>query len=169
MQMRTRVTLSWPRLIGVASGTFGAALTAAFAAQLLESNSVRAHTLDNPPEFLALISGCVFLFLAFPLFTGREWARRALLLATYSVLAAFAISFSLMVFQQSRSSSTSHPGLRLLIGACALVALLAPPAFILAVLHHADIKRAFRTKDASNPYVRCQAWRARVCRWLVKS
>src|SRR5882724_7901907 len=166
MLKRTRMTLSWQRLIGVASGTFGAAVAIATAAHISAAGSLRAQTL---PGLIASIFGCVFLFLAFPLFTGREWARRALLLATYSVLAALAISFSFMVVQQVRSSSASHPALRLLIGACALVALLAPPAFILAVLHHADIKRAFRTKDASNPYVRCQAWRARVCRWLVKS
>jgi hypothetical protein len=90
-----------------------------------------------------MICGCVFLFLAFPLFTGREWARKALLLAIYITIA---ISFSLMVFQQS--SSASHPALRLLIGGCALVAALTPPAFILAVLHHADIKRAYRTNEA---------------------
>ena len=148
--MPIRVKLSWPRLIGIASGTFGAALTAAFGAQFWMSNSVRAHTLDNPPEFLALIFGCVFLFLAFPLFTGREWARRALLLTTYCSLAVFAISFSLMVLQQSRPPATSHPGLRFMVGACALICALTPPASLLAALHHADVRRAFQTKSASN-------------------
>jgi hypothetical protein len=146
--MRTLVTLPWPRLIGIASGTFGAALTVATVAQLSAASSFR--TLEKPPHFIALIFGCVFLFLAFPLFTGREWARRTLLLATYSTLAAVAISFSLMVVQQARSSSASHPALRLLIGVCALVALLTPPAFLLAVLHHVDIRRAFQAKNASN-------------------
>ena len=146
MQTRSPVTLSWPRLIGVASGIFGAALTAAFAAQLSASNSVRV--VQSPAGFIPVICGCVFLFLAFPLFTGREWARRALLLAIYATLAAVAISFSLMVVQ--RSSSASHPALSLLIGACALVGVLTPPAFILAVLHHADIKRTYRPNEASN-------------------
>jgi hypothetical protein len=162
MQMRTLVTLPWPRLIGVASGTFGAALTVATAAELSFAGSFTALTLGRTSTVYTSIFGCVFLVLAFPLFTGREWARRALLLATYSVLAALAISFSLMVVQQVRSFSVSHPALRLLIGACALVAALTPPAFILAVLHHADIKRAYRAREASNPYVGCQAWRARV-------
>jgi hypothetical protein len=144
------VTLSWPRVIAVASGTFGAALIVAFAAQLSVSNSVRAHTLDSPAEFLALICGCLFLFLAFPLFTGREWARRALLLTIYCSLAALAISFSLMVSQQLRSPSTSHTGLRFVIGACVLVCVLTPPAFVLAALHHADVRRAFQPKSASN-------------------
>jgi hypothetical protein len=143
--MRALVTLPWPRPIGVASGTFGAALTVATAAQVSASGSFRAQTLA---ELVALICGCAFLFLAFPLYTGRDWARRALLLTTYFTLAAVAISFSLMVVQ--RSSSASHPALRLLIGACALLAVLTPPAFILAVLHHADIKRAYRTKETSN-------------------
>ena len=146
MQTRSPVTVSWPRLIGLASGIFGAALTAAFAAQLSASNSIRV--VQSPAGFIPVISGCVFLFLAFPLFTGREWARRALLLAIYATLAAVAISFSLMVVQ--RSSSASHPALSLLIGACALVGVLTPPAFILAVLHHADIKRTYQPDEASN-------------------
>ena len=148
MHTRTPATLSWPRLIGVASGIFGAALTAAFAAQLSVSNSVRM--VQGPAGFIPVICGCVFLFLAFPLFTGRAWARRALVLATYCTLAALAISFSLMVFQQSRLPSTSHSGLSLVIGACALVGVLTPPAFLLAALHHADVRRAFRDPKASN-------------------
>jgi len=146
MQTRTSVWLSWPRLIGVASGTFGAALAAAFAAQLPMSHSARE--LQTSVQLVPMICGCVFLFLAFPLFTGREWARKALLLAIYLTLAALAISFSLMVVQ--RSASASHAALRVLIGACALVAVLIPPGFILAVIHHADVKRAYRMTEASN-------------------
>jgi hypothetical protein len=148
MRTRSPVILSWPRLIGVASGTFGAALTVAFAAQLSVSNSVRA--VQGPAGFIPVICGCVFLFLAFPLFTRHEWARRALVLTTYWTLAALAISFSLMVIQRSRLPSTSHPGLRFLIGACALVGVLTPPAFLLAALHHADVRRAFQSPKASN-------------------
>ena len=137
-----------PRLIGFASGTFGAALAAAFAAQLfLTSNS--AFTLQSPALSIPMICGCVLLFLAFPLFAAREWARKAcLLLAIYLTLAALAISFSLMVVQ--RSATASHAVLWLLIGACTLVAVLIPPGFILAVLHHADIRRAFQDPNASN-------------------
>jgi hypothetical protein len=143
MQTRKFVTLSWPRLIGVASGTFGAALAAAFVAQLAMSHSARE--LEGPAQFIPMVCGCVFLFLAFPLFTGREWARKALLFAVYFTLAALAISFCFLVVQ--RSASASHPTLRLLIGACALVAILAPPALILAVLHHADIRRAYHERS----------------------
>lgn len=148
MQTRAPVTLSWPRLIGVASGIFGAALTVAFAAQLSVSHSFRV--VQGPAGFIPVICGCVFLFLAFPLFTGRAWARQALLLATYCVLAALAISFSLMVFERSRLPSESHSGLSLVIGACALVGVLTPPGFLLAALHHADIRRAFQAPKASN-------------------
>ena len=122
MQRRVLLISAWPRLIGVASGTFGAAVTIAAAAQLSGSGSLRAQTI---PENVALICGCVFLFLAFPLFTGRDWARRALLFAIYSTLAAVAISFSVMVVQ--RSSSASGPARSLLIGAYALVGVLTPP------------------------------------------
>jgi hypothetical protein len=142
MQTRRPVTLSWPQLIGIASGTFGAALAAAFAAQLAMSSSVRE--LQGSAQLIPMLCGCVFLFLAFPLFTGREWARKALLLAIYLTLAALAISFSLVVIH--RSSPAPHSALWLLIGACTLVATLTPPAFILTVLHHAEVQRAFQAK-----------------------
>ncbi|SRR5437773_3392758 len=149
MLKRTGVTSTWPRLVGLASGTFGTAVTVATAAQVSMANSL--GPLNRPPEFIALICGCVFLFLAFPLYTGREWARRALLLTTYCVLAALTIVLLVTVLQQSRSSSASlHPGLRFVMGVCALVSFLTPPAFLLAVLHHADVRRAFQAKDASN-------------------
>jgi hypothetical protein len=158
MLKRTRVALSWQRLIGVASGTFGAAVTTATAAQLSMAGSLRGQTL---PELITLICGCVFLFLAFPLFTGREWARRALLLTTYCVLAALAIFLSLTVFQQSRSPSAAvYPGLRFVIGVCAIVSFLTPPAFLLAVLHHADVRRAFQSKNASNQALQPTAGRS---------
>ena len=146
MQTHASVTPSWPRLIGLASGIFGLALASAFAAQLPMLHSPgELHTSIN---LVPTTCGCVFLFLAFPLFTGREWARKALLVAIYFTLAALAISFSLMVVQ--RSTSTSHAALRILIGACALVAVLIPPGFILAVLHHPDIRRAYRTNEPYN-------------------
>src|SRR6266446_1588038 len=99
----TRVTLSWQRLIGVASGTFGAALTIATGALLSMAGSLRGQTLSE----ITLICGCVFLFLAFPLYTAREWARRALLLTTYCIVVTLAILLSPTVFQQSQSSSVS--------------------------------------------------------------
>jgi hypothetical protein len=144
MQTHTSVRLSWPRLIGIASGTFGAALAAAFGAQLPMSNSALA--LQSPALSIPMICGCVFLFLAFPLFAGREWARKALLLAIYLTLAILAISFSVMVVQ--RSASASHTALRILIGECALVAILVPPSFIVAILHRADIRGAFGVAES---------------------
>ena len=143
MLERTQSRLSWPRLAGIASGVFGASLAVAGAAQFWAADSFRGQGL---PGLVAPICGCLFLFLAFPLYAGREWSRRALLLTTYSVLAALAISFSLMVVQQAWLPSASHPTLRLAIGLCALIALLTPPAFVLAVLHHPDVKRAFQAQ-----------------------
>ena len=144
----TRMTLSWQRLIGIASGTFGAALAVATAAWLSVSGSLRAQT---PPQLMVSVCGCVFLFLAFPLYKGREWARRALLLTTYCILAALAIFLSSTVFQQWRSSPASLcPSLQFLIGVCAIISFLTPPAFFLGVLHHADVRRAFQGKDPSN-------------------
>jgi hypothetical protein len=146
--MHARVTLSWQRLIAVASGTFGAAITVATGAQAVVAGSVRVHTLL---ELIPLVCGCIFLFLAFPLYSGREWARRALITTTYCLLVAILIYLFSVEFLPLRSSfARVHPGLHLVIGVCALVAALLPPAFLLAVLHHADVRRAFQPTDASN-------------------
>jgi len=148
MLKRIRMTLSWQRLIGVASGTFGTAVAIATVAHISTAGSVRAQTL---PGFILSIFGCVFLFLAFPLYAGREWARRALLFTIYCVVAALVILLSPTVFQQSQSPSVSGcRGLCFVIGLCALVSVLIPPAFVLAALHHPDVRRAFQAKDASN-------------------
>ena len=149
MLKRTHVTLSWQRLVGLTSGTFGAAVTVASAVQVSMANSL--GPLNRPPEFIALFCGCVFLFLAFPLYAGREWARRALLVLTYCVLSALAIFLFFTILPHSRTASASvHSGLRFVIGVCALVTFLTPPAFVLAVLHHADVRRAFQPHDTSN-------------------
>jgi hypothetical protein len=145
---RGSIELSWPRLIGVASGIFGAAVGLGTVAQLALANSFRV--LDNPPQFITSLCGCVFLFLAFPLYTGREWARRALLLVTYCIVVALGIFLCFTLFQESRWPSAVHSSLRFVIGICALIDFLIPLGFLLAVLHHADVRHAFQTKSASN-------------------
>ena len=144
-------SLSWPRLIGIASGTFGAALTVATLAQFTAANSLPTHTFATPLQQVVSFCGCAFFVVAFPLYTGREWARRALLVLTYCVLAALAISLFLTILPHAQTATASvRPGLRFVIGVCALVTFLTPPAFVLAVLHHADVRRAFHSKNASN-------------------
>src|SRR5438552_10256380 len=108
MLQRMQIRLSWPRLADIASGVFRASLAVASAAQFWGADSFRGQGL---PGFVASICGCLFLFMAFPLYAGREWARRALLLTTYSVLGALVISFSLMVNNHT-SWSTSGGRLR---------------------------------------------------------
>jgi len=150
MLKRTDRPLSWPRLIGIASGTFGAALTVATLTQFTIANSLPTHTFATPPQQIVSFCGCGFFVLAFPLYTGREWARRALLVLTYCVLAALAISLFFTILPHSGTAlASAHPG-RFVIGVCALVTFLTPPAFVLAVLHHADVRRAFDSKNASN-------------------
>jgi hypothetical protein len=151
MVRRADRSLSWPRLIGIASGTFGAALTVATLAQFAVANSLPTHTFATTSQQVVSFCGCVFFVLAFFLYTRREWARRALLVLTYCVLGALAIVLFLTLLPHSRTASASvHPGLRFLIGICALITVLTPGAFVLAVLHHADIRHAFRWENASN-------------------
>ena len=139
----TSATLTWPRLIGLASGTFGAASTLATGTQLAMAHSF--GVLNGSRQFITAICGCVFLFLAFPLYAGREWARRGLLLATYVSLVGFAILISVIVFRHT----SAHLGPRVVIGVGGLVAFVTPPAFILAALHHGDVRRAFQIGRAS--------------------
>ena len=146
MLKRTGLSLSWPRLIGLVCGTFGAAVTVGTAVRVAAAGSLRPDAL---PELVAPLSGVVFLFLAFPLYTARDWARRALIVATYCILVGLAMLLSASMFQQSRPSA-AYGFLRFVIGICALVSFLTPPAFLLAVLHHVDIRRAFQSHNASN-------------------
>jgi len=147
MMKRVLIELSWPRLVGIASGIFGGSLVVSSAAEFWEASSFRAH---GSAGVVLLLIGCVFFFLAFPLYAARGWARRAFLLVTFSVLVLLAISFTLMVVHQSWSSSVSHPALRLLIGLCALVAALTPPLVVLLVFLRPDVARAFQAPPSSN-------------------
>jgi hypothetical protein len=148
MLNRASTALSWSRLIGITSGIFGVAVILGAADQVFAAGSF--GPIARPSVFIALICGCAFLFLAFLLFAGREWARRRLLLATYVTLALVTVSFSIMIFQLSVVPSTSQPSRGLVGGGCALVAFLTPPAFLLAALHHTDVRRAFQPKNASS-------------------
>ena len=147
MPGRTPIRLSWPRLAGIASGIFGSSLAVGTAGQILAADSFRGPGL---PGLIISIFGCVFLFLALPLYAGREWSRRTLLLMIYAALATIAIPFSLAVFREASTIYASHPTRSLLIGLSTLVAVLTPAAFILAVLHHRDVRCAFQAPDASN-------------------
>ena len=148
MLKRARMALPWPRLIAVFSGVFGAAVAVATATKISVAHSLRAQT---GPELVASICGCFFLFLAFPLYAGRDWARRALLLTTYCIVAALAIFASPTIFSEPHSSKLSFQSIPyLVVSACALVAFLTPPAFLLAVLHHPEVRLSFQKKDASN-------------------
>jgi hypothetical protein len=144
MLKRIGMTLSWQRLIGIASGTLGAATVLGTVAQLSSANSF--YALARTSSSIGAGCGCVFLLLAFPLYTGREWARRALLFIIYCIVFGLAIFLSFRVFQQSRLSAVVSPVLRLFLGICSLVGFLTPPAFILGVLHHADVRRAFQKR-----------------------
>lgn len=141
--------LSWPRLIGIASGIFGAAVAVGAAIQVSMAGSFAVLTLGDSPGAYSAVCGGAFFVLAIPLFTGREWARRALLLITYCTIAALAIFLCHTLFQRSYSASV-NPTLRFAIGICALIDFLTPPAFLLGVLHHADVRRAFQSQVTSN-------------------
>ncbi|MFN2476956.1 MAG: hypothetical protein ABR526_11540 [Chthoniobacterales bacterium] len=153
MLTRTSAPVPWPRLIGVACGTFGGAITLAAAIRLSDIGSFRAQTLA---EVVFSICGAAFLFLAFPLYTGREWARRALVVLTYCITVAIGISFSASVFQQYR---LSQPHVHTVVaGVCAVISVLTPPAFLLAVLHHDDIRCSFQAQNASNQAMQRQLY-----------
>jgi len=145
MLKRTGLSLSWPRLIGIAAGTFGVGVAVSTAAQFSAAHSMRAQT---PLQLIASLCGSLFLVLAFPLYTGKDWARRALIAAAYCFVVALLVFLSPTVFRSP--SSSALPVLSIVSGVSALVSFLTPPAFLLAVLHHPDIRRAFHAQNASN-------------------
>ena len=139
--------LSWARLIGIVSGTFGAGAAATTVVQLCTVGL--RETLVSANIFV--ICGWVSLLLAAPLYAGREWARRVLLLTSSCVFVGFAILVILLVSKKPLSPpELAHPYLRPLTLLCGTISFLTPPVFILAVLHHSDVKRAFRSRNASN-------------------
>ena len=143
----TRVTTSWPHLIGVAAGIYGAAVSLATGSRMAAMGSLRAEAL---PVFVTAIGGFVFLFLAFPLYTGRDWARRGVLVATCCIIAALIAFVFPTLFPPGRPSSAPlYAVIRGLIGACSFLSFLTPPAFFVAVLHHPDVRRTFQV-NASN-------------------
>lgn len=134
------IELSFPRLAGVASGVFGGSILISSGIEMWEASSFRAHGWSG---LVFLLIGSLFLFLAFPLCAAREWARRAFLLVTFSVLVLLAIFFMLMVIHQSWTPSVSHPNLRFLIGLCAFLGIFTPPTVVLLVFLHPDVASAF--------------------------
>jgi len=147
MLERVHIELSWPRLAGIASGIFGGSLVVSSVAEAWEASSFRAH---GAAGLVICLCGCLYLFLAFPLYAARSWARRAFLLVTFLVLIALSISFSLMVLRLALSPSVPHPAVSLLTGLCALVAALTPPSVVLLAFLRPDVKGAFQAQDASN-------------------
>jgi hypothetical protein len=139
--------LSWARLIGIISGTFGAGAAATTVVQLCTVGL--RETLVSANIFV--ICGWVFLLLAVPLYAGREWARRVLLLTSYCLFVGFAILVPLLLSHKPRSpAELAHPYLRPLTLIFGTISFLAPSVFILAALHHSDVRRAFRSRSASN-------------------
>ena len=139
--------LSWERLIGIASGTFGSGIAAATVVRLCAVGL--QGTLRSADIFG--VCGWLLLLLAVPLYAGREWARRLLLLTSYCMLVGFAILLVLLLSKKPLSpSELAHPYFRPLTLICGTLSFLTPAVFILAVLHHSDVRRAFRSRNASN-------------------
>ena len=139
--------LSWQRLIGIASGVFGGGIAAATVVRIC-TVGLRG-TLGSWDIFW--ICGWVSLLLAVPLYAGRAWARRVLLLTSYCMFVGLAILLALLLSKKPLSSAElAHPCLRPLVLLFGMISFITPPAFILAVLHHSDVRRAFRSRSASN-------------------
>src|SRR3954469_11086915 len=101
--------LSWARLIGIASGTFGAGIAAATVVRLCTVGLRETLVSGN----IFSLCGWVLLLLAVPLYAGREWALRLLLLKSYCMFIGLAILVPLLLSHKPRSpSELAHPYLR---------------------------------------------------------
>ncbi len=139
--------LSWARLIGMVSGTFGAGAAATTVVQLCTVGLRETLASGN----IFVICGWVSLLLAVPLYAGREWARRVFFLRRYCVFVGFAILVPLLLSHKPRSpAELAHPYLRTLTLISGTISFLTPAIFILAALHHSDVRRAFQSRNASN-------------------
>jgi hypothetical protein len=145
------VVFSWPRLIGIASGVFGAAATAGFAAgSALGSSILGPPTAHNLAQLVASVCALLFLLLAYPLYTGRDWARRALLVITISITTALTVFVSVKAVQESRVPAEMTRKLplemvmRRVVAGSAALCILTPPLFLTFVLLQQDVRRSFQ-------------------------
>lgn len=151
------ITRSWPRLIGIAAGAFGAAATAGFAAGLaLGSSLLGPPTAHNLAQLIASVCALLFLLLAYPLYSGRDWARRALLVITISITVTLTIFVSVKTVQDAGVSvdwavpAKMAPKLALeimmrrVVGASVAICILTPPLFLIFVLLHEDVRHSFQ-------------------------
>jgi hypothetical protein len=141
--------LSWPKLIGVTAGVFGLAATAAFVAEFIVSAPFRVTTPYDVVQLIASLCSVFFLLLSYPLYTGRDWARRALLFMTVCITAA------LLVFVVLRFLRESHVAVegrftdkmaRQITNTAAAICIITPPFFLIFVLLHPDVKHSFRRR-----------------------
>ena len=148
---------SWPRLIGVASGVFGAAATAGFAAgSALGSPVLGPPTVHNLAQFVASVCALLFLLLAYPIYTGRDWARRALLVIAISITMALSVFVSVRAVQDSRVAVDGAASaemarklpfemfMRVVVAGSVAFCILTPPLFLIFVLLQQDVRRSFQ-------------------------
>jgi hypothetical protein len=156
---------SWPRLIGIASGVFGAAATAGFAAgSALGSPILGPPTAHNLAQLIASVCALLFLVIAYPLYTGRDWARRALLVITISIAIALAVFVSVKAVQESRVAVHGVASaemarklpfemlMRGVVGGSVALCILTPPLFLTFVLLQQDVRRSFRRSTAHDDH-----------------
>ena len=158
--MRAAVS-SWPRLIGVACGLFGAAATAGFAAgSALGSSVLGPPTVHNLAQLIASVCALLFLLLSYPLYTGRDWARRALLVITISITIALTVFVSVKAAEASRVAADGVASaemarklllemlMRRVVEGSAALCILTPPLFLIFVLLQQDVRRSFQRSTA---------------------
>jgi len=139
--------LSWPKLIGVAAGLFGFAATAAFVAEFIVSAPFRVTTPYDVVQLIASVCSVFFLLLSYPLYTGRDWARRALLFMTVCITATLMLFLMLKFLRESHVAAEgrfAEKMARQITNTAAAICIITPPFFLIFVLLHADVKHSFQ-------------------------
>jgi hypothetical protein len=130
--------MTWPKVIGIAVGAFGLGATLfAIASWLSFGFTWPAKSLQSYNDLVGLVGSMFFLALSYPLYRGRNWARRLLLVVCVCV------SLSCVVFAARKIATESHSRLPLLKTIGVAIAFLTPPLFLLCVLLHQDVTASF--------------------------
>lgn len=151
-------SLTWPKLIGVVVALLSiGCLLSTFGEFLRLGLFTRPPDLIGPVAWFTLVAGLSLFILSFPLYHGRDWARRVLFIMFCVVFIALAVSG---ISQSRRQWSVPLGGsftseetadlrrgdrIYMMIGAGVTLSILAAQGLLTCLLIHPDVANAFQS------------------------
>jgi hypothetical protein len=100
-------------------------------------------------RLIASVCSVFFLLLSYPLYIGRDWARRVLLFVAVCVTAALIIFLVLRFLRESHvavEGRFTDEIARHITNIATAICIITPAFFLIFVLLHPDVKHSFRRR-----------------------